>query len=136
MIEVLRNLNTKRAWVVHGSDGTDEISITGETYVVELDRGKIREFTISPEDANLKPCDFSEILGGSPKFNAQKIEQLVNGAKSGFFYSVIFNSAVALNISEKVKNIQEGVRVASDTLLSGKTKELIENLKVAKTSLQ
>ncbi len=78
----------------------------------------------------------SEILGGSPKYNAQKIEQLVNGEKNGFFYSVIFNSAVALNISEKVKNIQDGVRMASDTLLSGKTKELIENLKVAKTSLQ
>ena len=136
MIEVLKNLNTKRAWVVHGSDGTDEISITGETYVVELDRGKIREFKISPEDANLKSYDFSEILGGSPKFNAQKIEQLVNGEKSGFFYSVIFNSAVALNISEKVKNIQDGVRMASDTLLSGKTKELIEKLKVAKTSLR
>ena len=84
----------------------------------------------------MKTCNFSEILGGSPEFNAQKIEQLVNGEKSGFFYSVIFNSAVALNISEKVKNIQDGVRMASDTLLSGKTKELIETLKVAKTSLQ
>ena len=136
MIEVLRNLNTKRAWVVHGSDGTDEISITGETYVVELDRGKIKEFKISPEDANLKSCDFSEILGGSPKFNAQKIEQLVNGEKNGFFYSVIFNSAVALNISEKATNIQDGVRLASDALLSGKTMELIKNLKEAKTSLR
>ena len=75
-------------------------------------------------------------MGGSPKFNAKKIEQLVNGEKSGFFYSVIFNSAVALNISEKVKNIQDGVRLASDALLSGKTKKLIENLRVAKTSLQ
>ena len=86
--------------------------------MVELDRGIIREFKISPEDANLTSCDLSEILGGSPKFNAQKIEQLVNGEMSGFFYSVIFNSAVALNISEKVKNIQDGVRLASDTLLS------------------
>ena len=51
MIEVLRNLNTKRAWLVHGSDGTDEISITGETYVVELDRGKMTEFKITPKDA-------------------------------------------------------------------------------------
>ena len=58
------------------------------------------------------------------------------GKRVVFFYSVIFNSAVALNISEKVKNIQDGVRMASDTLLSGKTKELIENLKVAKTSLR
>ncbi len=132
MIEVLKNLNTKRAWVVHGSDGTDEISITGETYVVELDDGNIKEFKISPQDANLKACNFSEILGGSPKFNAKKIEKLVDGEKSGFFNSVIFNSAVALNISEKVENLPNGVKLATEALLSGKTKKLIENLKASK----
>ena len=136
MVEVLRNLKTKRAWVVHGSDGTDEISITGETYVVELDDGNINEFKLNPKDAGLKPCNFSEILGGSPKFNAQKIENLVNGEKSGFFHSVAFNSAAALTISEQAKNLQDGVRIAADTLLSGKTKELIENLKGSKTSLK
>ncbi len=136
MVEVLRNLNTKRAWVVHGSDGTDEISITGETYVVELDDGNINEFKLNPKDAGLKPCNFSEILGGSPKFNAQKIENLVNGEKSGFFHSVVFNSAAALTISEQAKNLQDGVKIAADTLLSGKTKELIKNLKGSKTSLK
>ena len=136
MVEVLRNLKTKRAWVVHGSDGTDEISITGETYVVELDDGNINEFKLNPKDAGLKPCNFSEILGGSPKFNAEKIENLVNGEKSGFFHSVAFNSAAALTISEQAKNLQDGVRIAADTLLSGKTKELIKNLKGSKTSLK
>ena len=135
MIEVLKNLNTKRAWVVHGSDGTDEVSITGDTYVVELDDGNINEFKINPKDAKLKACNFSEILGGSPKFNAQKIEQLVDGEKSGFFQSVIFNSAAALNISENTKNLQDGVRLAADALLSGKTKKLIESLKSSKPSL-
>ena len=135
MIEVLKNLNTKRAWVVHGSDGTDEISITGDTYVVELDDGNINEFKINPKDAKLKTCNFSEILGGSPKFNAQKIEQLVDGEKSGFFQSVIFNSAAALNISENTKNLQDGARLAADALLSGKTKKLIESLKSLKPSL-
>ena len=136
MVQVLRNLKTKRAWVVHGSDGTDEISITGETYVVELDDGNINEFKLNPKDAGLKPCNFSEILGGSPKFNAQKIKNLVNGEKSGFFHSVAFNSAAALTISEQAKNLQDGVRIAADTLLSGKTKELIKNLKGSKTSLK
>jgi len=134
MVEVLRNLKTKRAWVVHGSDGTDEISITGETYVVELDDGNINEFKINPKDADLKPCNFSEILGGSPNFNAQKIEELVNGEKNGFFDSVVFNSAAALTISEQANNLKDGVRIAADTLLSGKTKELIKNLKGSKTS--
>ena len=135
MIEVLKNLNTKRAWVVHGSDGTDEISITGDTYVVELDDGNINEFKINPQDAKLKTCNFSEILGGSPQFNAQKIEQLVDGEKSGFFQSVILNSAAALNISENTKNLQDGARLAADALLSGKTKKLIESLKSLKPSL-
>ena len=135
MIEVLKNLNTKRAWVVHGSDGTDEISITGDTYVVELDDGNINEFKINPQDAKLKTCNFSEILGGSPQFNAQKIEQLVDGEKSGFFQSVIFNSAAALNISENTKNLQDGARLAADALLSGKTKKLIDSLKSLKPSL-
>ena len=75
-------------------------------------------------------------MGGSPKFNAQKIENLVNGEKSGFFHSVAFNSAAALTISEQAKNLQDGVRIAADTLLSGKTKELIKNLKGSKTSLK
>ena len=136
MVEVLRNLKTKRAWVVHGSDGTDEISITGETHVVELDDGNINEFKINPIDAELKPCNFSEILGGSPKFNAQKIEKLVNGEKSGFFHSVVFNSAAALTISEQAKNLKDGAKIAADTLLSGKTKELIKNLKRSKTLLK
>ncbi len=136
MVEVLRNLKTKRAWVVHGSDGTDEISITGETYVVELDDGNINEFKLNPKDAGLKPCNFSEILGGSPKFNAQKIKNLVNGEKNGFFHSVAFNSAAALTISEQAKNLHDGVRIAADTLLSGKTKKLIKNLKGSKTSLK
>ena len=135
MIEVLKNLETKRAWVVHGSDGTDEISITGDTYVVELDDGNINEFKINPKDAKLKACNFSEILGGSPKFNAQKIEQLVDGEKGGFSQSVIFNSAAALHIGGKTKNLQDGVKLASEALLSGKTKKLIESLKSSKTSL-
>ncbi len=132
MIEVLKNLNTKRAWIVHGSDGTDEISITGQTYVVELDQGKINKFEINPRDAGLKTCEFSEILGGTPKFNAQKIEQLFNGEKSGFFHSVVFNSGAALAISEKVKSLQDGVRLASEALLSGRTKKLITKLKESK----
>ena len=134
MVEVLKNLNTKRAWVVHGSDGTDEISISGDTTVVELDYGKIREFKIHPKDAGLKTCDFSEILGGSPKFNAQKIEKLLNGEQGGFFQSVLLNSASALFISEKVKNLQQGAELASDVLLSGKTLDLVNTLKTLRNN--
>ena len=95
----------------------------------------INEFKINPKDADLKICDFSEILGGSPNFNAQKIEYLVDGEKNGFFQSVVFNSAAALTISEKVKTLKDGALLASDALLSGKTRKLIENLKTSKTSL-
>ena len=89
---------------------------------------------INPKDAGIKTFDFSEILGGTSKFNAQKIEQLINGEKCGFFHSVIFNSAVALNISERVNSLRDGIRLASDALLSGTTKKLIEKLKASNRS--
>ena len=69
-------------------------------------------------------------------FYRKKIEKLANGEKSGFFDSVVFNSAAALTISEQAKNLQDGVRIAADTLLAGKTKELIKNLKGSNTSLK
>ena len=94
---------------------------------------KINEFKINPKDVGLKTCDFKEILGGNSKFNAQKIEQLITGEKNGFFYSVLFNSAAALTICERVKSLQDGIKLASDALLSGKTKKLIRKLKVSKS---
>ena len=127
--EVLKNLNINRAWVVHGNDGTDEISISGPTQVTEIDRGRIESFQINPTDADLNVHGFDEIKGGSPEFNATKIAELSHGTNSGFLESVLFNSAAALYITGKSDGLKSGVKLARDAILNGKTKELINNLK-------
>lgn len=127
--EVLKNLNINRAWVVHGNDGTDEISISGPTQVTEIDRGRIENFQINPNDADLNVHGFDEIKGGSAEFNATKITELSDGTNSGFLESVLFNSAAALYIAGKSESLKSGVKLARDAILNGKTKELINNLK-------
>ena len=127
--EVLKNLNIKRAWVVHGNDGTDEISISGSTQVTEIDRGRIKSFHINPTDADLNVHGFDEIKGGSAEFNASKITELSHGQNSGFLESVLFNSAAALYIAGKSDGLKSGVKLARDAIVDGKTKALINNLK-------
>ncbi len=127
--EVVKNLNINRAWVVHGDDGTDEISISGPTKVIEIDRGKIKSFVINPNDADLKEHAFEEIRGGSAEFNAAKIVELSNGITNGFFDSVLFNSAAGMYIAGKSDNIKSGVNLVKSTILDGKLKGLINNLK-------
>ena len=129
MAEVLKNLNIYRAWVVHGDDGTDEISVTGPTKVTEIDNGKIKTFKIHPNDAGLKMHKFEEILGGSAEFNAKKIAQLADGEKNGFLDSVLFNSAAAMYISGKSDDLKKGVQSVKGAILNGNTKMLINNLK-------
>ena len=73
MAETLGELGSDRAWVVHGADGTDEVSIAGETFVAELDDGRVREFSIRPEDAGLAPHPLAAILGGTPAENGRAL---------------------------------------------------------------
>jgi len=127
--EVLKNLKIKRAWIVHGDDGTDEISITEKTKVTEIDRGKIKSFNVHPKDAGLKTHAFKEIEGGSAEFNAKKIDQMADGERNGFLDSVLFNSAAALYISGSSNNLEEGVKTALESVCEGKTRKLINDLK-------
>ena len=127
--EALKNLNINRAWVVHGDDGTDEISISGPTEVTEIDRGRIESFQINPTDADLKIHAFEEIKGGSAEFNATKIIELSDGKNNGFLDSVLLNSAAAIYIAGKSDSLKSGVKLARAAILDGKTKKLIKNLK-------
>ena len=80
MAETLAALGSDRAWLVHGADGTDEVSIAGETFVVELDDGAIREFSVHPESAGLPVHPFAAIAGGTPAENAAAMRALLDGA--------------------------------------------------------
>lgn len=128
MAEVLRDLGSDAAWLVHGADGTDEISIAGETHVAALKDGQVSEFTVTPEDAGLTRHPFEAILGGEPAQNAAAFRALLDGAPGAYRDAVLLNAAAALLIAEKVADLREGVELARESLDSGAAKAKLRDL--------
>lgn len=128
MAETLRALGSEKAWLVHGGDGSDELSIVAPSPVVELNAGEIREFTVHPEDAGLPAYPFEAIQGGTPAENAVAFRALLGGAKGGFRDAVLLNAAAALVVADRAKTLKEGVEIACESLDSGKAKAKIEAL--------
>ena len=129
MAETLDTLGCEKAWLVHGSDGTDELTIVGVSTVVELFDGKISSFEIHPEDAGLPTHKLSEILGGSPAENASELQALLEGKKSAYRDAVLLNSSAALLIAGKCGSLKEGVEYAAHSIDSGRAKESLELVK-------
>ena len=128
MAETLRALGSEKAWLVHGGDGSDELSIVAPSPVVELNSGEIREFTVHPEDAGLPAYPFEAIQGGTPAENAVAFRALLDGATGGFRDAVLLNAAAALVVADRAKTLKEGVEIARESLDSGKAKAKIEAL--------
>jgi anthranilate phosphoribosyltransferase len=128
MAETLAALGSDRAWLVHGADGTDEMSIAGETFVVELRDGQIMEFSIHPEMAGLPAHPFSALEGGSPAENAAALRDLLGGARSAYRDAVLLNAAAALVIADKARDLAEGVEIAAASIDSGAAKGKAEAL--------
>ncbi len=103
---VLRNLGSKRAWLVHGSDGLDEATITGPTFVTALEDGHIRSFEIIPEDAGLSRSPLASISGGDPAANAAALQDVLGGAKNAYRDIAVFNAAVALAVAGKAARFE------------------------------
>ena len=119
MAEVLMALGSEAAWLVHGADGTDEISIAGATSVVALEGGHIREFTLHPMDAGLRVHPFEAILGGTPAENARALRALLDGAKGAYRDAVLLNAAAALVVAGRTSDLKDGVAQAASSLDSG-----------------
>lgn len=119
MAETLRELGSDRAWLVHGSDGTDEMSIAGPTWVAALNDGDITEFEITPEDAGLPVHPFEAILGGDPAHNAQALRALLDGETGAYRDAVVLNAAAALLIAGKASDLREGAALAAASIDSG-----------------
>jgi anthranilate phosphoribosyltransferase len=117
MAETLRALGSEAAWLVHGSDGTDEITIAGPSAVVALEAGAIREFSVHPEDAGLPVHPFEAILGGTPAQNAAAFRALLNGQTGAYRDAVLLNAAAALLVAGKAGDLKEGVGPVSYTHL-------------------
>jgi anthranilate phosphoribosyltransferase len=128
MAETLGELGADRAWLVHGADGTDEVSIAGETFVAELNDGKVQEFSVHPEDAGLAPQPLAAILGGAPSENAKALRGLLAGDASAYRDAVLLNAAAALVVADRAADLREGVAMARESIDSGAARGKAERL--------
>ena len=131
MAETLAALGSDRAWLIHGSDGTDELSIAGLSWVAALEDGAVREFELHPEEAGLPVHPFEAITGGSPEENATAFRALLAGEKGAYRDAVLLNAAAALVVAGKVGTLKDGVAMAAESIDSGAAKAKIEALAAA-----
>ncbi len=128
MAETLGQLGSERAWLVHGSDGTDELTITGVSWVAALDDGTVKEVELHPEDAGLPVHPFESIVGGTPEENARAFRALLAGEPSAYRDAVLLNAAAALVVAGAAADLREGVEMAAQSIDSGAAREKIEAL--------
>ena len=128
MAETLLELGSDTAWLVHGSDGTDELTITGLSAVAVLENGKVYEREVHPEEAGLPVHPFSSIIGGTPAENGKALKALLEGENTAYRDAVLLNAAAALQIAGKVNNLRDGVEHAIKSIDSGAAKQKLEAL--------
>jgi anthranilate phosphoribosyltransferase len=131
LANVLAALGTTKAWVVHGSDGLDEMTTTGVTHVAALEHGKIIRREITPEEIGLKRITLSALKGGEAKENADAIRALLNGEQGAFRDIVVLNSAAALVVADKAKDLKSAAAIASDAINSGAAKNVLARVAAA-----
>ncbi|WP_438277928.1 anthranilate phosphoribosyltransferase [Nitrobacter sp.] len=129
LAQVLKNLGSDSVWVVHGSDGLDEITLTGPTFVAALENGNIRTFEVSPDDAGLPRTAGDALKGGDAEANAASLCGVLEGKPGAFRDVALLNAAAALIVAGKAKNLKDGVALGAKSLDSGaamnKLKQLI-----------
>ena len=125
---VLKNLGSESVWVVHGSDGLDEITTAGPTYVAALETGAVRTFEITPEELGLKRVKPEALRGGSAKENAQALLQVLKG-KGGAFHDIsILNAAAALMVAARAKDLKGALALAQASIDSGEAANRLQRL--------
>lgn len=125
---VLKDLSCRHAFVVHGEDGLDEISLMDVTHVAELLNGDVREYSISPEDFGLQRCSPEQVLGGSPEENAEIIKAVLEGEAGPKMDIVLFNASAAICAGGKAGSLKEGLEGARQSIASGAAREKLHKL--------
>ncbi|BCJ85399.1 anthranilate phosphoribosyltransferase [Effusibacillus dendaii] len=128
MARVLANMGAEHVMVVYGSDGLDEITVTGPTQVAELKHGRIELYEIEPQQFGLSTYEPSEIEGGDPTVNANLIRRVFAGETGGPRDIVVLNAAAGLYVAGKAASIQEGVDLAEAIIDSGKAQQKLDQL--------
>jgi anthranilate phosphoribosyltransferase len=117
---VLVNLGVKRAMVVHGHDGLDEITLSATTTICEVNRGRLNSFFITPEQFGLKRCSLSELIGGTPQENREIALNILNGEQGAKRDTVVLNSAVCLYMFYDNMTLKQCLKMAQDMIDSKK----------------
>ena len=130
MAETLKTLGSEKIWVVHGSDGTDELTTTGRSHVAALEGGEIREFEVTPADAGLPTASLADLKGGDAARNAAALRGVLAGDPGPYRDIVVFNAAAALVVADRAADLTEGAAKAADAIdtdaATAKLEKLIE----------
>jgi anthranilate phosphoribosyltransferase len=125
---VLKNLGSEGAMVVHGLEGLDEISLCGPTKIAELRDGEVKAYTIEPEQFDLKPCRLAELHGGNAEQSALIVRGVLDGKEGPARDVVLINSGAAFYVSGRAGTIKDGIRLAAESIDSGKARQKLAEL--------
>ncbi|MGC2134875.1 MAG: anthranilate phosphoribosyltransferase, partial [Xanthobacteraceae bacterium] len=128
LAHVLKNLGAESVWVVHGSDGLDEVTTSGPTSVTALENGVIRNFEIAPEDVGLRKVKPEELRGGDAATNARAVQEVLEGKQTAFRDVALLNAAAALVVAGKAKDLQGGFKLAAHSVDSGEAEGRLDRL--------
>ena len=128
MAETLKTLGSEKIWVVHGSDGTDELTTTGRSHVAALEGGEIREFEVTPADAGLPTASLADLKGGDAARNAAALRGVLAGDPGPYRDIVVFNAAAALVVADRAADLTEGAAKAADAIDTGAATAKLEKL--------
>jgi anthranilate phosphoribosyltransferase len=128
LAQVLKNLGAESVWVVHGSDGLDEITLTGPTFVAALENGGIRSFEVAPEDAGLARVGGEALKGGDADANAVALRGVLNGEPSAYRNVALLNAAAALIVAGRATTLKEGIAIGMQSIDSGAAAARLKNL--------
>jgi anthranilate phosphoribosyltransferase len=128
LAHVLAALGAEKAWVVHGSDGLDELSTTRFTHIAALERGQVAMGTVSPADAGLAQATLADLKGGDAGANADAIRRLLDGEAGPFRDIVLLNAAAALIVAGKAASLRDGAALAADCIDTGRARAILAKL--------
>ncbi|HLJ00620.1 MAG TPA: anthranilate phosphoribosyltransferase [Bradyrhizobium sp.] len=128
LAQVLKNLGSHSVWVVHGSDGLDEITLTGPTFVAALEKGTIRTFEVTPEEAGFKRVAGEALKGGDATANARALRSVLDGQPGPYRDVALLNAGAALIVAGRAKDLKEGVALAIKSVDGGAAAERLERL--------
>jgi anthranilate phosphoribosyltransferase len=128
LAHVLKNLGSTRVWVMHGSDGLDELTTTGPSRVAELKDGNVSTFDLTPEEVGLPRAAAADLKGGDPDENTAALRRLLDGETGAYRDIVALNAAASLVVAGRVPTLKDGVQMADDAIASGAAKAALDKL--------